>query len=118
MEHAEYTEKISDELGLVFRVIRVFCGGMSWIEQTIYFIDFEGARTCGVLEHGVVTLLGGEIAETRTRLCAAVGRVRAEDTAIHGLREDALATQPPFASDWEFFAGLRERGPLAAHYAG
>src|SRR5437762_10231540 len=91
---------------------------MSWIGQTIYFIDFEGARGCGVLEYGVVTVVGGDIVETRTRLCAAVGRVRAEDTAIHGLREETLATQPPFASDWEFFAGLRERGPLAAHYAG
>src|SRR5262249_54908662 len=30
----------------------------------------------------------------------------------------ALAAQPPFTSEWELFAGLRERGPLAAHYAG
>jgi DNA polymerase-3 subunit epsilon len=92
--------------------------GNSWVEQPIFFVDFEGARACGVLEYGVVTVVGGEIVEARTRLCAATGRVRAEDTAIHGLREDTLAAQPPFASDWEFFAGLRERGPLAAHYAG
>src|SRR5262245_57087508 len=91
---------------------------MSWVEQTIHFIDFEGARACGILEYGVVTLVRGEIVEAGTRLCSAVGRVRAEDTAIHGLREEALAAQPPFSNDWEFFAGLRERGPLAAHYAG
>jgi DNA polymerase-3 subunit epsilon len=91
---------------------------MSWIEQPIFFVDFEGARTCGILEYGVVTLVRGEIVETRSRLCAATGRVRAEDVAVHGLREEALAAERPFASDWEFFAGLRERGPLAAHYAG
>jgi DNA polymerase-3 subunit epsilon len=91
---------------------------MSWVEQPIFFVDFEGARTCGVLEYGIVTLVGGEIVEARTRLCAATGRVRVEDTAIHGLAEDALAAQAPFANDWELFAGLRERGPLAAHYAG
>jgi DNA polymerase-3 subunit epsilon len=34
------------------------------------------------------------------------------------LREDDLAVYAPFASDWEYFAALRERGPLAAHYAG
>ena len=29
-----------------------------------------------------------------------------------------LAGERPFADEWEYFAGLRERGPLAAHYAG
>lgn len=91
---------------------------MSWSEQPIFFVDFEGSRGSGVLEYGVVTLVGGTIGETRTRLCQATGRVRAEDVAVHGLREEAVATQPPFVDEWELFAGLRERGPLAAHYAG
>jgi len=91
---------------------------MSWTEQPIFFVDFEGSRTSGVLEYGVATVLGGRVVETRTRLCRAVGHVRAEDAAVHGLREDALAAHAPFVDDWEFFAGLRERGPLAAHYAG
>jgi DNA polymerase-3 subunit epsilon len=29
-----------------------------------------------------------------------------------------LAGCAPFAEEWDYFAGLRERGPLAAHYAG
>src|SRR5882672_1553266 len=91
---------------------------MSWIEQPIFFVDFEGSRASGILEFGVVEVLGGKIVETRTRLCRATGRVRAEDAAVHGLREDVLAAHVPFADDWEYFAGLRERGPLAAHYAG
>jgi DNA polymerase III epsilon subunit-like protein len=89
-----------------------------WIEQPIFFVDFEGSQASGVLEYGVVTLLAGRVVETKTRLCRASGRVRAEDTAIHGLDEETVAGQPPLSDDWDYFAGLRERGPLAAHYAG
>jgi DNA polymerase-3 subunit epsilon len=91
---------------------------MSWTEQRIHFVDFEGSRASGVLEYGVVTLWRGEIVATRTRLCAATGRVRPEDTAVHGLRAETQGDAAPFAADWEYFAGLREAGPLAAHYAG
>jgi DNA polymerase-3 subunit epsilon len=91
---------------------------MRWTEQPIFFVDFEGSLGSGVLEYGVATLLGGCVTDTRTRFCAATGRVRPEDTAVHGLRPEAVAAQPPLAADWEYFAGLRERGPLAAHYAG
>jgi DNA polymerase-3 subunit epsilon len=92
--------------------------GNAWIDQTIFFVDFEGSQISGVLEYGVVAVLRGEIVETHTRLCRAIGRVRSEDTAVHGLSGDMLASQPRFADEWEFFAGRRERGPLAAHYAG
>ncbi|HEX3731073.1 MAG TPA: 3'-5' exonuclease [Opitutaceae bacterium] len=91
---------------------------MRWLEQPIFFIDFEGSRASGVLEYGVVTLLGGRVTETKTRLCGATGRIRPEDTAVHGLSAEAVAAHRPLAGDWEYFAGLREKGPLAAHYAG
>jgi DNA polymerase III subunit epsilon len=91
---------------------------MSWTEHPIHFVDFEGSRTSGILEYGVATLAGGRVTETRTRRCRPTGRVRPEDVAVHGLAPAALAGEPPFAADWELFAGLRERGPLAAHYAG
>lgn len=91
---------------------------MSWTAQAIYFVDFEGNQTSGVLEFGVAEVREGRIGKTHTRLCGAAGRVRAEDTAVHGLTSAAVAHCPPFADDWEFFAGLREGGPLAAHYAG
>ena len=91
---------------------------MRWTEQPVFFIDFEGSLATGVLEYGVATLLGGRVTATRTRLCAPTGRVRAEDTEIHGLREETLCGCAPFSSDWEEFAGRREKGPLAAHYAG
>ena len=83
----------------------------------IHFIDFEGNGASGIIEFGVVTLRGGEIASTRTRLCAAMGRVKAEDTAIHGIGEEELAAAAPFKEEWEYFATMRESGPLAAHFA-
>ncbi|HUJ42876.1 MAG TPA: 3'-5' exonuclease [Opitutaceae bacterium] len=88
-----------------------------WTGQPIFFLDFEGSLASGILEYGVVTLLGGRLAETKTRLCRATGRVRPEDVAVHGLPESAVAAEAPFGDDWEYFAALRERGPLAAHYA-
>ena len=90
---------------------------MRWTWQPIFFLDFEGSLASGILEYGVATLLDGRIVDTKTRLCRATGPVRPEDAAVHGLQEADVAAQAPFAADWEYFAGLRERGPLAAHYA-
>jgi DNA polymerase III epsilon subunit-like protein len=70
------------------------------------------------LEYGVATVRSGAIVSTRTRLCAAVGRVSADDTAVHGIAAADVAGLSPFSDDWELFADLRETGPFAAHYAG
>ncbi len=91
---------------------------MSWTAQPIFFVDFEGSRASGILEFGVVEVAGGKITGARTRLCCATGRVSPEDAAVHGLTAKALASHAPFAAEWEYFADLRERGPLAAHFAG
>jgi DNA polymerase III epsilon subunit-like protein len=91
---------------------------MRWVEQPVHFLDFEGSLSSGILEYGVVTLRGARILETRTRLCRATGSVRPEDAAVHRLHEEDVAACAPFADDWEYFAGLRGSGPLAAHYAG
>ena len=90
----------------------------TWIEQPIFFVDFEGSHASGILEFGVVEICRGRVVSTRTRLCRARGRVREEDVAVHGLREEALAAAAPFSEEWNYFLDVRERGPLAAHYAG
>ena len=89
-----------------------------WSDHPIHFVDFEGSVASGILEFGVVTLRGGGIVEARTGLCAPLGRVRAEDTAVHGLDATLLAGRRPFTEEWDYFVGLRESGPLAAHHAG
>lgn len=91
---------------------------MLWIQQPIFFVDFEGSQVSGVLEYGVVEVRGATITAPRTRLCQATGRVGDEDVAVHGLTAREVALWAPFADEWELFASLRERGPLAAHYAG
>jgi hypothetical protein len=100
------------------RRVFIVIASMRWVEQQIHFIDFEGSAASGILEYGVVTLRGGQIVETKTRLCRATGCVRPEDADVHGLREADVSGCAPFTDDWEYFATLRERGPLAAHYAG
>jgi DNA polymerase III epsilon subunit-like protein len=91
---------------------------MRWVEQPVFFVDFEGSRATGILEYGIVTVIGERVVETKTRLCRATGRIRDEDAAVHGLRESDVAAHALFAEEFDSFAGLRERGPLAAHYAG
>jgi DNA polymerase-3 subunit epsilon len=91
---------------------------MRWTDVPIHFIDFEGGAVSGILEFGVVTLRGGQIVETRTRLCRAVGRIRAEDSAVHRLTAQGVEAQAPFLVEFDYFAGLREIGVLAAHFAG
>ncbi len=103
--------------GLPASVYSVCSVSADWKDTPIHFIDFEGNTTSGILEFGVVTLRGGEIAATQTRLCRAIGRVSVEDTKVHGLRADGLVTESYFAAEWERFSGLRATGPLAAHFA-
>lgn len=91
---------------------------MSWLSQTIHFVDFEGSRASGILEYGVATLREREVIAAQTKLCGATGRIRPEDTAVHGLDAAAVANETAFVDEWEMFAGLREQGPLAAHFAG
>lgn len=90
---------------------------MAWPEHLIHFIDFEGSPVSGILEYGVVSLRAGEVVATQGRACRATGRIRPEDSAIHGLDEDALAGCAAFTEEFEYFAGLRGSGPLAAHFA-
>ncbi|MCU0793162.1 MAG: 3'-5' exonuclease [Opitutaceae bacterium] len=71
----------------------------------------------GILEYGVVSWRAGGIVAARGRLCRATGRVRTEDAAVHGIEAGQVAECAPFAEDFEVFAALRERGPLAAHFA-
>lgn len=90
---------------------------MPWPDQLIHFVDFEGSTVSGILEYGVVSLRDGEIVAARGRTCRATGRVRPEDTAVHGLDAAATAGAAPLAEDFEVFAALRGSGPLAAHFA-
>jgi len=89
----------------------------TWHEQPIHFIDFEGNRTSGIIEFGVVTIRDGKITHARTRLCRSIGRISAEDTAVHRLHAEMVANEAPFQDEWEYFASLRESGPLSAHFA-
>lgn len=91
---------------------------MHWTAVPIHFLDFEGSHAAGVVEYGVAVLQGGEVTASATRLCRPRGPIRAEDTAVHGLDAAATSGAAPLDDDWELFAGWRQRGPLAAHFAG
>jgi DNA polymerase III epsilon subunit-like protein len=92
--------------------------GMHWRAIPIHFLDFEGSLAGGVVEYGLAVLQGGEVVETTTRLCRPHGAIRREDSAVHGIGAADVAGAAPLADDWERFAGWRQCGPLAAHFAG
>ena len=89
----------------------------SVIEVPIHVIDFEGSRQSGIVEYGVVTLQGAKIVGTQTRLCAPIGTISDRDRLQHGITEEAVSGQVGFDAEWDFFAELRESGPLCAHNA-
>lgn len=92
--------------------------GMHWRAVPIHFVDFEGSLAGGVVEYGVAVLSGGEVVEATTRLCRPSGAIRREDSAVHGIGAADVAGAAPLSEDWERFAGWRQRGPMAAHFAG
>lgn len=118
LAHGAHGRHGKNRFGFYMAVCCVARVGNIWTEQPIFFVDFEGSRASGILEFGVVEVRDGAVASARTRMCRATGRVRPEDTAVHGLSEEAVATHAPFSEEWNYFSSLRELGPLAAHYAG
>jgi len=87
------------------------------IATPIHVIDFEGSRQSGIVEYGVVTLVGATIVATQTRLCAPIGTISDRDRMQHGISEEAASAEARFDAEWSFFAELRETGPLCAHNA-
>ncbi|QYY35190.1 3'-5' exonuclease [Ruficoccus sp. ZRK36] len=90
---------------------------MHWKDCPIHVVDFEGSRSSGVVEFGVVTLWDGDIASCATRLCRPRGEITPQERAQHGIVEDEARLFEPFAAEWERFTGMRAKGPLAAHHA-
>ena len=90
---------------------------MHWTEIPINMIDFEGNRSCGIVEFGVASLLRGEVTSTRSRLCRAQGEISSADYRLHGIRSQDTEAMEPFDIEWEYFRNLRRSGPLGAHYA-
>ena len=83
----------------------------------IHVIDFEGTRSSGIVEYGVVTVVGAVIESTATRICAPEGSISDVDQRQHGISEASAAEQQSFTNEWERFAALRQSGPLCAHNA-
>ena len=86
-------------------------------DTPIHIIDFEGSRQSGVVEYGYVTLEGGEIVDSQTRICAPVGTITDLDREQHGISEDRASSEALFEEEWPLFARLRQSGAFCAHNA-
>lgn len=90
---------------------------MHWSSTPVHIIDFEGTKTSGILEYGIVTLHQNQITQTHSRLCKARGAISSQDTHQHGISIDDTQNTLPFSCEWPLFSSLRSSGPLAAHHA-
>lgn len=91
---------------------------MLWNETPVFIVDFEGSKSSGILEYGMVHLAEGKVIGTATRLCRPVGAVRPADTRLHGIAAESAADCAPFYTEWETFIGIRRQGPLGGHFTG
>lgn len=89
-----------------------------WTEVPLHVLDFEGSRRTGVVEWGVVTLLGGQLVELRTERCASLAPLALSETRCHGLVAADLVGRRPFSAYWSEFQNLRQSGILVSHHAG
>lgn len=92
-------------------------GDVKWTEIPVHVIDFEGSARAGVVEYGIATLQNGNVVATDTRLCRNKGKMKAEESRVHGLTDEDLSQTEPFDAEWPRFASLREGGVLAAHFS-
>jgi DNA polymerase-3 subunit epsilon len=90
---------------------------LAWHQAPLHVVDFEGGPRTGVVESGVVTLLGGEVVAAFTSFHAPRAAIPALDSQCHGLVDRDLAEALPFEADWDRWVSLRRRGLLAAHNA-
>jgi DNA polymerase III epsilon subunit-like protein len=92
---------------------------VKWTDVPVHVVDFEGSVRSGVVEFGVVTLVGGEIEALHTRICAPHPheQISPAEMRIHRLGPQNVAGAEPFTAEWTRFAGLRETGVLAAHFS-
>lgn len=86
-----------------------------WKNLPVVMMDFEGGTTSGVIEYGVVILARGEISGVKTAFCRPVGRIAERDYEVHGIREEHIRHEPPFAQAYTEFVGWRRSGIFAAH---
>lgn len=84
-------------------------------EVPIYAVDFEGAKSIGIVEFGIAGISGGEIFFSETKICAPKKPIDFKTRKITGITDALAAQNPPFEAHCEMFSRLRQNGIFAAH---
>jgi len=85
---------------------------------TLFMIDFEGSKKSGVVESGVVELLGGrEIISAQTACYRPIGPMDNSEIRTHGLKAGSLSEKSYFHHHFDTFKVYRQKGFFGAHYA-
>lgn len=90
---------------------------MKNIKKPIFVIDFEGSKKIGIVEYGIVKVLGGEIVSCSTRICAPKEAIPTVDAQLFGITTQKAKAFAPFEADLDKFCKMRKDGVFAAHNA-
>jgi len=88
---------------------------MSGINIPIYAIDFEGAKSCGIVEFGIAKIVNWEIVEVKSQLCAPKKRMNKEALEFCNLQNVNFSNKKPFDSYCQDFIDLRKEGIFLSH---
>lgn len=88
-----------------------------WWQLPLLVIDFEGSSTSGIVEYGVVEILGPKIVRCTTRLCQPRHSISWQETRQHQLKTETLANSTPFDQDKYRWINWRNQGLFVAHHA-
>lgn len=81
----------------------------------IYAIDFEGSKTLGIVEFGIVGILDGEIFESHSAICSPKKQISKTDAKFFDISNELANRYAPFESHCDLFSSLRSNGIFAAH---
>ena len=87
------------------------------MEVPIYIMDFEGNAKYGIVEYGVVAIVGAQIKQCYTRICKPHADIDPRDVRLHGIQNLDTKGTLPFADDMEQFLQWRREGAFGAHNA-
>lgn len=87
------------------------------MEGVLTVVDFEGSRSSGVFETGMVRIDSGRIVSVFTALHRPRAELSVAERVLCGVEGEKLADKQPFSEFYDRFVAARRDGLLAAHNA-
>lgn len=81
----------------------------------IFVIDFEGSKSCGILEFGCVEIIDGNLTSSYTEICKPKKNIDERTQILTKITNLEASKKNPFESYLEFFSQKRSKSIFASH---